>query len=201
MRLKLLVPGVILLFTGLALIATAGISRSTEKTVSQNNRDTWKISGYFEKGDKIIAAFVPGTNWRSSPSGEIEVDVNITDSNGDATAFFVTLTNDPQYGLLISNITLLSSNGLEVGKPPFTPGDLGGIAKFSSNYTLLLDEPWPVMRPDPPSLYLKRNETVYPYAMFFIPGASSSIPGIILLILGAKKSKSIKRLKHTVRGK
>jgi len=57
------------------------------------------------------------------------------------------------------------------------------------------------MRPDPPSLYLKKNEKIYPYAMFLIPGVLSSIPGIILVILGARKSKIPRRLKRTFRGK
>jgi hypothetical protein len=202
MKLKLLVLGIILLSVGLALIATANTIKLTEKIVSKNNRDTWKISGYFEKGDKIIASFTPGTNWRSSLSGleEIELYLNIT-TDSNVTRFFVILRNDPQYGLFISDIELMSSDGLEVGEPPFAPEDLGGIAKVSGNYTLFLEEPYPIMHPDPPSLYLKKNEKIYPYAMFLIPGVLTSIPGIILLMLGVRKTKTPRRLKRTFRGK
>jgi len=200
--------GVILLFSGLPMMAVSNLSQNkTYTTIIEYAGDdkpaSWNVSAYFEKGDSIVVDYRPDVNWTEPPfefSDEFPdvplklVDFNIIDPKGDNTLFIVYMAQVSDQPLLaqlkIEVMKNYSSDGLNVND---YPEKIEGIAKYDGVYKVVTTGPWPAAaNVTPPwwlSLSKKYSETVYSLAFLLPVGAFCTVLGIALTAWGIKSPK------------
>jgi len=188
--------GVIILFAGVIIFSLSN-SPPVEKedvVLIEELRETFDISGNFDKGEKLLV-FFHAPNWDGpypipDPDSAI-VDVDVLDPFDNKTEFRIQFNRRQNPELwLRSNDT----GGLDVTLPL---EGVVGVTKYTGEYKAHIIEkaamyynfsPPPVLR-----LFKVVMEVDYPYRNYLPVGAGLAVVGVAVTVWGARAPESVKK--------
>jgi len=183
-----------------------------DKSRIEHKDNAREISGFFEKGEKIVVEFWPAEEWQNINLLLEKIDgvdraamfiyFNVTGPSSNAATFEVTLVRGQtgQYPAIyeirvekVGDITMdLKANN--------QTSEIGGVVNASGNYTALIDfiAP-PTVPPQYIELYKGIPQKRYPYYYLLPIGTAVLASGLILLFWSSRTSKKVTRLKKSIR--
>jgi len=156
----------------------------------------WEVSGYFDKGEKLIV-YLSTPTAEFFPDHTATINVTVIDPADNKSVFLIKY--EKNYGFV--NITIdSSSNGLIVDEDNL---DVGGIANLSGNYTALVNKHaaylYKAETDATITLYKETLERDYPYRSMSPVGVAMIVFGASLSIWAAKSSKEPKKKRRQLR--
>jgi hypothetical protein len=162
------------------------------------------VTGNFSEKEKIIVKFTPRTyeDWKiffMMDNGDILVDIEVVPPSGNETIFRVTVVAVPVEGverIAIANISILKEGDLIV-ENPLT--EIEGTIPYNGTYIARIKS---ITATTPLYLTLIKGKPFIekPYEIF-LPLGIAMITAGMLIIFYSKRSKKIKNLSKTLKGR
>lgn len=199
----MLVLGGIIILSGLIMMLRSKSSVQLYKKQEIGNaytpNESWSVTGFFEKGDRISVSVIPGEGWSEAPlempteyvpDYHVQVMMSFHDSQGKNTTITIPYVRT-EFGMAIfgTGIHISWHNGIM-----WEDGKEYGVVGSDGDYTIEFFGMWPMGKQPPNQIVVYREVLAieYSYEFLFLLGIPICILGIIVSII-AYKAKPKKR--------